>query len=127
VVTQFDKKGKELKRDGRSMKFGAPKDAPPTGRFVHPLNFIYQLERDPKAVRARVEERREGVAEVVRNAVWRVLGCQGAVNTRAEQSAGLDAAAERDRDARVRAEVDDGGEAPAGEHGLQLCVQTVSR
>jgi VWFA-related protein len=54
LVSQFDKKGKELKRDGKSMKFGAPKDAPPTGRYMAPLVFPYKLEREPKAVRARV-------------------------------------------------------------------------
>jgi VWFA-related protein len=54
LVTQFDKKGKELKRDGKSMKFSAPKDAPPTGRYLAPLNFLYTLQREPKAVRARV-------------------------------------------------------------------------
>jgi len=54
LVSQFDKKGKELKRDGKSMKFGAPKDAPPTGRYAAPLAFQYKLERDPKAVRARI-------------------------------------------------------------------------
>jgi VWFA-related protein len=68
MVSTFDKKGKELKRDARSLKVSAPKDAPPTGRLVQPLNFPYKLEHNAKAVRARVVVRmstgRIGTADV---------------------------------------------------------------
>jgi hypothetical protein len=53
-VTQFDKKGKELKRDGKSIKLTPPGAVPPTGHIDVPLNFPYKLERVPKAVRARI-------------------------------------------------------------------------
>ncbi len=54
MVTQFDKKGKELKRDAKTMKMAPNGRVPPTGRIEVPVNFAYQLQRDPKAVRARV-------------------------------------------------------------------------
>jgi VWFA-related protein len=54
LVTQFDKKGKELKRDGKSIKLTPPGAVAPTGHIDVPLNFPYKLERVPKAVRARI-------------------------------------------------------------------------
>ncbi len=54
LVTQFDKRGKELKRDGKSIKLTPPGTVAPTGRIDVPVNFPYKLDRDPKAVRARI-------------------------------------------------------------------------
>jgi len=54
LVTQFDKKGKDLKRDGKSIKLTPPGTVAPTGRIDLPVNFPYKLERVPKAVRARI-------------------------------------------------------------------------
>jgi VWFA-related protein len=54
LVTQFDKKGKELKRDGKSVKLTPPGTVAPTGPIDVPVNFPYKLERVPKAVRARI-------------------------------------------------------------------------
>ena len=53
LVSTFDKKNKELKRDGRTIKASAPADVPPTGRLERALAMHYKLAHDPKAVRAR--------------------------------------------------------------------------
>ena len=53
VVSTFDKKNKELSRDGRAIKTSAPPDVVPTGRLERGLTLRYLLKRNPKAVRAR--------------------------------------------------------------------------
>lgn len=53
VVSTFDKKGKELKRDAKIIKANAPSDAPLTGRLERGLNIEYKIDPNPKAVRAR--------------------------------------------------------------------------
>ncbi len=53
VVSTFDKKNKELKRDGRTVKASAPAHVAPTGRLERPVTLQYKLEHNPKAVRAR--------------------------------------------------------------------------
>jgi hypothetical protein len=52
-VSTFDKKGKELKRDAKLMKFSAPPSVQPTGRIHRNLNIPYKIEHDPKVVRVR--------------------------------------------------------------------------
>ena len=54
MVSTFDKKGKELKRDARSIKIAAPKTVAPTGRIELGADLPVKVEHDPKAVRARV-------------------------------------------------------------------------
>jgi hypothetical protein len=66
---------------------------------------------------------RQGVAQVVGDAVGRVERGAGGVDLRAGEFAGLDAAADGQRVAEVGAAVDDGGEAAAGEHVRQLGVE----
>ncbi|WP_255462464.1 VWA domain-containing protein [Granulicella sp. WH15] len=53
MVTTYDKKGKELKREARVIKGSAPPTVPPTGRLERGLNLSYDLIPDPKAVRVR--------------------------------------------------------------------------
>jgi VWFA-related protein len=53
VVSTFDHKGKELKRDGKVIKVSAPSSVPPTGRLERSLDVDYKLDHNPKAVRAR--------------------------------------------------------------------------
>jgi VWFA-related protein len=54
VVTQFDKKGKPVgTAKASSMKFGAPANAPATGRLELPLNFSQKIDLEGKATRAR--------------------------------------------------------------------------
>jgi VWFA-related protein len=53
MVTTFDKKGKELKRDARSFGLNAPPTVPPTGRLDRSVDINYTIAHDPKAVRAR--------------------------------------------------------------------------
>ena len=53
LVSTFDKKGKELKRDAKNIRASAPRDAPPSGRIERALEIRYKLEHNPKAVRAR--------------------------------------------------------------------------
>ena len=53
VVSTFDKKGKELKRDANVIKIAAPSSAPPNGRYLHDLNIPCKINHNPKAVRAR--------------------------------------------------------------------------
>jgi VWFA-related protein len=64
MVSTFDKKGKELKRDAKSLKVSAPKDTPPTGRIELQVNIPYKLEHDAKAVRARVVVRMAGSGRI---------------------------------------------------------------
>jgi VWFA-related protein len=52
-VTTFDKKGKELKRDGKTITLSAPSTSPPTGPLERSVNLVYKVEHNPKAVRAR--------------------------------------------------------------------------
>lgn len=53
LVTTFDKKGKEIKQDGKRLSIAASRDVPPTGRLERALDLHYTVARDPKAVRAR--------------------------------------------------------------------------
>jgi len=69
LATTFDKKGKELKRDGKIVQFQAPANAPPRGHIDMPVGFAYQLAPDSKAVRVRFVVRveasgRMGTADV---------------------------------------------------------------
>jgi len=64
MVSTFDKKGKELKRDAKSLKVSAPAGTAPTGRIELPVNLPYKLEHDPKAVRARVVVRMAGSGRI---------------------------------------------------------------
>ena len=57
IVSTFDKKGKELKRDARVVKIGAPPNAPLTGRYLHDLNIPCKIDHNPKAVRVRFSVR----------------------------------------------------------------------
>ena len=52
-ISTFDKKGKELKREGRLLKFAAPPSVPPTGRILRNLNIPCKIDHNPKAVRVR--------------------------------------------------------------------------
>ena len=76
LVSTFDKKDKEVKRDAKVIKVSAPASVPPTGRLLRNLDVNYKLDRNPKAVRARFVVRvtasgRIGTADAV-------LGPQGA-------------------------------------------------
>jgi len=53
VVSTFDKKGIELKRDARTYKIAATGDVPPTGRLDRSITVQFHTLPDPKAVRAR--------------------------------------------------------------------------
>jgi VWFA-related protein len=53
MVSTFDHKGKELKRDAKILKISAPTTVPPTGRLDHSLDLDYKIDHNPKAVRAR--------------------------------------------------------------------------
>ena len=53
MVSTFDKKGVELKRDSRVFKIAATGEVPPSGRLERALDVKYQIENNPKAVRAR--------------------------------------------------------------------------
>ena len=53
MVSTFDKKGVELHRDARVYKIAASGDVAPTGRLDRAIQVKYQLEPNPKAVRAR--------------------------------------------------------------------------
>jgi len=52
-ISTFDKKGKELKRDARIMRFSAPPSVPPTGRLLRDINLPCKIDHNPKAVRVR--------------------------------------------------------------------------
>ncbi len=53
TVTTFDKKGKLLKSDARSLTVSAKPTAPPTGPISGPLTLPFEVPPDAKAVRAR--------------------------------------------------------------------------
>jgi len=53
MVSTFDKKDKELKRDAKIIKVSAPTSVAPTGRLVRNIDLNYKVEHNPKAVRAR--------------------------------------------------------------------------
>jgi VWFA-related protein len=53
MVSTFDKKDKELKREAKIIKVNAPPTVAPTGRLIRDLNLEYKVEHNPKAVRAR--------------------------------------------------------------------------
>jgi VWFA-related protein len=53
MATTFDKKGKELKRVAKIIKVNATGDVAPTGRLERSLDVVFNLDHDPKAVRAR--------------------------------------------------------------------------
>ena len=57
IASTFDKKGKELKRDAKVVKIGAPASAPPTGRYLHDVNIPCKIDHNPKAVRVRFSVR----------------------------------------------------------------------
>jgi VWFA-related protein len=70
MVSTFDKKDKELKRDAKIIKVAAPASVPPTGRIVRNVDLKYKIDHNPKAVRARFVVRvtasgRIGTADVV--------------------------------------------------------------
>jgi len=52
-ISTFDKKGKELKREGKLLKFAAPSSVPPTGRILRNLNIPCKIDHNPKVVRVR--------------------------------------------------------------------------
>ncbi len=52
LVSTFDRKGKELKRDAKTILVKASHVAP-TGRIEHDVDLVYKLDHNPKAVRAR--------------------------------------------------------------------------
>lgn len=54
MTSTFDKKGKELNRKAQAVKISAPRTVPPTGRIERPVEVPFQIDHDPKAVRARV-------------------------------------------------------------------------
>jgi VWFA-related protein len=69
MVSTFDKKGKELKRDARVVTFNAPTTVPPTGRIERGVQIPYTMDGNPKATRARFVVRmdatgRMGTADV---------------------------------------------------------------
>jgi VWFA-related protein len=53
MVTTFDKKNKELKRDAKIIKAAAPTTVVPTGRLLRNVDVAYKIDPNPKAVRAR--------------------------------------------------------------------------
>jgi VWFA-related protein len=79
MVSTFDSKGKELKREARTIGANAPPTVPPTGRLERSVDISYKMDHNPKAVRARFVVRatssgRIGTADVV-------LGPNAAANT----------------------------------------------
>ena len=53
LVATFDRKNKELKRVGKTIRVSAPTTVPPTGRLERSVDLVYKIDHDPKAVRAR--------------------------------------------------------------------------
>jgi VWFA-related protein len=53
MVSTFDKKDKEVKRDAKIIKVSAPASVPPSGRLLRNIDVNYKLDHNPKAVRAR--------------------------------------------------------------------------
>jgi VWFA-related protein len=55
MASTFDKKGKELKRDAKTIRVAATgENVPPTGRLERGIDFKYALKHDPKATRVRI-------------------------------------------------------------------------
>jgi VWFA-related protein len=52
-ISSFDKKGKELKRDAKVVKFSAPPSVPPTGRLLRDINIPCKIDHNPKVTRVR--------------------------------------------------------------------------
>ncbi len=70
MVSTYDKKGKEIKREAKIVKASAPATVPPTGRIERGLAVAYKLPPDQKAVRVRFTVRvtasgRIGTADAV--------------------------------------------------------------
>lgn len=86
MVTTFDKKGKELKRDAKQMTAHAPPNVPPVGRIEVPLDVPYKLAPDPKAVRARFVVRVEATGRM--GTADLALGQAGAMAHSAAQNPG---------------------------------------
>jgi VWFA-related protein len=57
VVSTFDKRDKELKRDMKVVKVTAPSSVAPTGRLLRDLNIPTKIDHNPKAVRVRFSVR----------------------------------------------------------------------
>ena len=53
VASVFDKKNKELQQVSRLIRAPAPASVAPTGPLLMPLNIHFNLDKNPKAVRAR--------------------------------------------------------------------------
>ncbi len=53
LVSTFDKKGKELKQEAKSIHAAAPTTVAPTGRLERAIEIMYKVDHTPKAVRAR--------------------------------------------------------------------------
>ena len=53
MVSTYDKKGKELKRNAQILTFSAPKSVQPTGPIERGIGVPYTLPPEPKAVRVR--------------------------------------------------------------------------
>jgi VWFA-related protein len=53
MVSTFDRKGRELSRDAKTINARAPADVPPTGRLERGLSLLYTVPPTKKAVRAR--------------------------------------------------------------------------
>jgi hypothetical protein len=53
AITTFDRKGKVLKSLAKVIHASAPSTVPPTGRIDRGMDLAYNLDPDPKAVRAR--------------------------------------------------------------------------
>jgi VWFA-related protein len=70
VVSTFDKKGNELKRDSKLIGVDAPATDPPTGRLHRNMYIPCKIDHNPKAVRVRFTVRvtatgRIGTADVM--------------------------------------------------------------
>jgi VWFA-related protein len=64
VVSTFDKKGNELKRDAKIIKVNAPPTDPPTGRLHRNLNIPCKIDHNPKAVRVRFSVRSSATGRI---------------------------------------------------------------
>jgi VWFA-related protein len=53
MVSTFDKKDKELKREAKVIKVAAPASVAPTGRLLRDIDLPYKIDHNAKAVRAR--------------------------------------------------------------------------
>ena len=64
MLTYFDKKGKELKQDGKRIDFPAKPGAPATGHFDQTLKFKFPVAPDAKTTRARFVVRVESTGRM---------------------------------------------------------------